>query len=204
MTNFKARGKIVIGLTGGISAGKSVAAAAFRKAGAFVICADALAAEHLALQLPAVQKYFGTADKKKIAAQVFKSAAKRKWLERRLHPLIIKDAAATLKKSSAKVIVFDVPLLFEAGLQNSFDLVLCIYADTEVRRKRAALSRFAAGDFDARDDAQMPLMQKAQKADIVIFNNGAKRDLAVKISKFYRSLKGATEESIWTIKKPKP
>ncbi|MDR0734318.1 MAG: dephospho-CoA kinase [Elusimicrobiota bacterium] len=186
MINFKARGKIVIGLTGGISAGKSLAAAAFRKAGAFVVCADALAAKHLDLQLPAVQKYFGTADKKQIAAQVFKNATKRKWLEHRLHPLIIKDAAAAFKKSAAKIVVFDAPLLYEAGLGRSFDLTVCINAAYKTRQKR---SKLAMPDFKKREAAQMPLALKAQKADIVIFNEGTKKNLEAKILKLCSALK---------------
>ena len=185
MTNFKTRGKITIGLTGGISAGKSLASAAFRKAGAFVVCADALAAEHLAKQMPAVQKYFGTADKKQIAALVFKSAVKRKWLERKLHPPVIRDAAAALKKSAAKIAVFDAPLLCEAGLQNAFDLSVCINADYETRQKR---SKLAAADFKKRDAAQMPPLCKAQKADIGIFNEGTKKDLEAKILKLCSAL----------------
>jgi dephospho-CoA kinase len=185
MTNFKTRGKIIIGLTGGVSAGKSAAAVAFKKAGAFVVCADALAAKHTALLLPAVQKYFKTTDKKQIAARIFKSAAARKWLERMLHPPIIKDAAAMLRETSAKIAVFDAPLLYEAGLGGGFDLTVCISAAYETRGKR---SKFTAADFKRREAAQMPPQLKAQKADIVILNEGTKKDLEAKISKLCSAL----------------
>ncbi|MDR1123747.1 MAG: dephospho-CoA kinase [Elusimicrobiota bacterium] len=185
MTNFKVKGKIVIGLTGGVSAGKSAAAAAFKKAGAFVVCADVLAAKHLGRQMPAVQKYFKTSDKKQIAARVFKNAAERKWLENLLHPQVIRDAAALLKKSAAKIAVFDVPLLYEAGLGRGFDLTVCINAAYETRQKR---SKFAAADFKKRDAAQMPPPLKAQKADVVIFNEGTKKNLEAKILKLYSAL----------------
>ena len=186
MINFRKNGKIVLGLTGGISSGKSTAAAAFKKAGALVICADDLAAKYFNLKIKEIQKYFGTCDKAQIAAQIFTDAKKREWLEELLHPLILKEAQRIIKTAKKRVIVFDVPLLFEAGLQNGFDLVLCIYASFKTRQNRTP---FARADFKKRDAAQIPLEAKAAAADIVIFSESAKKDLETKIKKLYRTVK---------------
>ena len=177
--------KIILGLTGGVSSGKSTAAAAFKRAGALVICADILAAKYFGLKIKEIQKYFGTCDRAQIAAEVFTDAKKRKWLEELLHPLISKEAKKIIKTAEESVIVFDAPLLFETGLQNSFDLVLCIYADFKIRQKRAA---FSAADFKKRDAAQMPFEEKTRRADFVIYNEGTKKDLEAKIIKLCRFL----------------
>ena len=186
MINFRKSGKIVLGLTGGISSGKSTAAAAFKKAGARVICADTLSAKYFGLKIEEIQKYFGTCGRPQIAAQVFTDGKKRKWLEELLHPLISKEAKKIIKTAKERVIVFDVPLLFEAGLQNSFDLVLCIYASFEIRQKRTSFTR---ADFKRRDAAQMPLEDKAAAADIVIHSETAKKDLEAKVIKFCKAIK---------------
>ena len=172
--------KKIIALTGGISSGKSAAAAAFKKAGAFVICADKLAAKHFDANAAKIQKYFKTAERKKIAQIIFKNAAKRKRLENLLHPLILKEAQALIKKSPAQTIVFDAPLLFEAGLQKSFDFILCIYCAQKTRLKRTS---FTPADFAAREAAQIPLELKAAKSDFVIYNEGSKKELQQKVSK---------------------
>ena len=186
MINFKTSGRITLGLTGAVSSGKSAAAARFKKCGALVINADELAAKHFALNAEKIKKYFGTDDKKQIAACVFKNPASRKWLESLLHPAAIKEAKQIIKNAGQKIIVFDAPLLFEAGLGNSFDLTICIYAAYDIRLCRAA---FAVADFKARDGAQLPLDFKAANADIVIYNEGAKKDLEAKISKVYKAIK---------------
>jgi len=178
--------KTVIALTGGISSGKSAAAAAFKKAGAFVICADNLAAKYFDANSAKIKKYFKTSNKKKIAQIIFKNAAKRKWLENLLHPLILEEARKQIKKSPAEIIVFEIPLLFEAGLQKSFDFVLCIYAGQQTRLKRTP---FASADFKKRFLAQMPLEIKAQKSDFVIYNEGSQKELQQKITKLYKLIK---------------
>ncbi|MDR0953605.1 MAG: dephospho-CoA kinase [Elusimicrobiota bacterium] len=186
--NFKKKGKIVLGLTGGISAGKSVAAGIFKDLGAEVICADTLAAKNFVLLEEKIKSYFETADKKEIAFAVFMDPTKKKWLERVLHPLILKDALEIISRTKKKIVIFDLPLLFEAGLEGGFDLVLCIYADYNLRLKRALTRKMTAVDFKQRDAAQMLLEEKAQRANIVFYNNKTRKDLEEKLIKFYKLL----------------
>ena len=189
MTDFKVKGKTVIGLTGSIASGKSAAAAIFKNLGAQVLSADELSAKHFALKLPQIQTYFGTTDKQKIAATVFADGSKKLWLENLLHPAILADAAQSIKESQNKIFVFDVPLLFESGLQSSFDITLCITAPYELRLKRAVARGLSEGDFKKRDSSQMPQEEKIKKAAVVLENDAQLEDLEVKIKKFYSSLK---------------
>ncbi|MDR0646235.1 MAG: dephospho-CoA kinase [Elusimicrobiota bacterium] len=189
MTNFKTKDKIIIGLTGGIACGKSTAAQIFKKNGAEVICADALAAKYFNLIRDKIERYFKTSDKNKIALEVFKSVSKRKWLEKQIHPFILREAEDIIKTTKNNIVVFDAPLLFEAGLKNAFDLTLCVYAASEIRLKRSLLKGIKDEDFKMRERAQTAQEQKAQTADIVLYNNASRKDLENKIKKLYKSLK---------------
>lgn len=183
--NFKKEGSLVIGLSGGIASGKSTALKIFEKLGAEIICSDALAAQNFDLLKDKIESHFNTTDKTQIADKIFKNAQDKKWLEKLLHPLVLKEAQARIKQSSKRIIVFDIPLLFECGLEDSFDLTLCIYCDFNIRLKRAISRKMAKQDFINRDKAQMLLEEKAQRANLVIFNNSNKRDLEEKIEKLF-------------------
>lgn len=187
--DFKRNGKTVIGLTGGISGGKSTALEKFSSLGAEIICADKLSKKYFEILKDKIAEVFSSANSGEIAEAIFKDDVKRKWLESLLHPLILKEAAEIIDQSERKIIVFDLPLLFEAGLENSFDLTLCIYTDDKIRLKRALAKGFKEADFKARDLKQIPLNQKAQKADIVIYNNSNRKEFEEKLERFFNSLK---------------
>ena len=188
MTDFKIKGKTVIGLTGSIASGKSAAAEIFKRLGAFVISADELSAKFFDVLTPQIKDYFNTSDKGEIAKQVFADAEKRKWLEAKLHPLILAEALQLIQNSQSKTVIFDVPLLFETGLKSSFDLTICICADYDIRLNRAVLRGLKAEDFKHRDLSQMPQEEKIKSADIVFKNNLTPIDLEVQIKKFYYGL----------------
>lgn len=187
--DFKRNGKLVLGLTGGISGGKSTALEVFSSLGAEVICADKLSKKYFEILKERIAEAFSSTDRGEIASTIFKDDTKRKWLENLLHPLILKEAAEIIDSSDKKVIVFDLPLLFEAGLENSFDLTLCIFTDDKIRLKRAMAKGFKEADFKARDLKQIPLSQKAQKADIVLYNNSNRKEFEEKIKRFFNTLK---------------
>ena len=182
---FKKKGSLVIGLSGGIASGKSTALDIFKKLGVQVICSDALAAQNFILLKDKIEAHFKTADKAQIAKKIFKNAQDKKWLEKLLHPLVLQEALLKIKQSSKKIIVFDIPLLFECGLEDSFDFTLCIYSDFNIRLKRALARKMTKTDFLNRDKAQMLLEEKAQRANLVIFNNSTRKDLQEKIEKLF-------------------
>lgn len=183
--NFRKEGSFVIGLSGGLASGKSAVLKVFEKLGAEVICSDELSAQNFALLKDKIEGYFNTTDKAQIAEKIFKNAQDKKWLEKLLHPLVLQEALLKIKQSAKKIIVFDIPLLFECGLEDSFDLTLCVYTDFDIRLKRALARKMTKEDFINRDKAQLPLEQKAQRANLVIFNNSTRKDLQEKIEKLF-------------------
>lgn len=183
-TDFKTEGKIVLGLSGAMSSGKSAALEVFASLGAFTVSADEISARCFTLLEGKLKDYFGTHDKTQIAKIVFEDGSKRSWLENLLHPLILQSARAEVKKCPQRIAVVEIPLLFETGLEDCFDLTVCVYADYNIRLKRA-MAKFSQKDFTLRDKAQMPLEEKAQKADIVLINNSNRKDLEGKIKRFY-------------------
>ncbi len=191
----------IIGLTGGIACGKSTVSTHIRSRGVTVIDADAISRSVTEPGRPgvdAVLNVFGEAyvtdgvvDRKKLAATVFADAAQRKKLESALHPIIkaemdreIEDARA----SGAKAVVLDIPLLFEAGLDSVADEVWVVTASREEQ-----ISRLASRDGLSREEAlaritaQMPLAEKAARADVIIENN---RSLAQTIARVDELLEG--------------
>ncbi len=177
-----APGKTVIGLTGPIASGKSLALSYFKKHGAFCVSADALAAS-LLTEPPCYNRILrkfgpeillknGFLDKKRLAAEVFGSAAKRKWLERLLHPVILKETHSLITKSHKKFAVVEAPLLFEAGLAECFALNLCLYAPERTLEARALGRGWTRAQYRARRSAQMPAREKYARAAVVLDNSG--------------------------------
>ncbi|MCM2266881.1 MAG: dephospho-CoA kinase [Elusimicrobiales bacterium] len=185
------KGKAVIGLTGPIASGKSLALDCFRRNGAFCVSTDALAAE--VLTSPAcynrILKKFspdkiltnGLLDKKRLAAEVFGAPAKRKWLEALLHPEILRRTYSLINKSRAKLAVVETPLLFEAGLQDCFMLTVCLAAPEKMLEARALKRGWSRAEYRARVKAQLGAELKYARASLVLDNAGKPGELAAKI-----------------------
>lgn len=196
---------MIIGLTGGIASGKSTAAEYLKQKGAEIIDADKIS--HKVSQKgnkgwQAVVNEFGEEilkenrefDREKLADIIFSDPEKRKKLESLLHPIIIYEMKEEAYKylSQNKIVVFMAPLLFEVGLDKFCDKVWVISADKEVQIKRLK-ERDGISRQDAlkRIDAQMPLQEKEEKADLVIENNTSLDALKEKIDYHWsRILKG--------------
>ena len=177
----------VIGLTGGIASGKSTVSNFLRELGAVVIDADAIARQLANPQQPLWQKFvehFGEAvlladkslDRKKIGAIVFADKAQRRWLDEVAHPLIEKElrrSLAACKAQQAEIVVLDVPLLYEVQWDKLTDEVWVVYVDEQTQLERLQ-RRDAMPESLARQRiaAQLPLEEKARKADFVIDNMG--------------------------------
>lgn len=176
---------LTIALTGGIACGKSTVAAMLAELGAPVIDADAISHALTApggAALPAIRGAFGpevfaadgTLDRAALGRRVFSDAAALQALNAITHPLICREMEQrreACRKSGAPVVVLDVPLLFEAGMQNLADVVVCVRVSesTQLSRvqSRDGLSREAAL---RRVRSQMPLSQKARLSDLVLDN----------------------------------
>lgn len=190
-----------VGLTGNIGSGKSTVAQLLRARGAAVIDADVLAREATedAQVLERIAKQFGPAvvrdgqlDRSALAAIVFGAEAKRLQLNGIIHPWVRHKAAKLLedyREEGFRVVVQDIPLLFEGSLQDSFDKVLVVTAPFELRMERARLrSGLDPAEFRKRDSAQWPLERKAELADYVLDNSGTEVQLEEQVEQIWREL----------------
>ncbi len=173
-----------IGLTGGIGSGKSTVAAMFADLGAHVIDADALAREVVEPGTPglaALVEAFGrdilqpdgTLDRAALATIVFERPQARQTLNGITHPLIgarTAELIAGLPEDS--VLVHDVPLLVELGMQDAYDLVVVVDAPDEVRLARLVARGIPQADARARMASQATRAQRLAVADIVLDNGG--------------------------------
>lgn len=178
---------ILVGITGVIGSGKSTVAHMFEELGAYRIDADKLA--HIAIRKnkPAyaeVVKEFGKEIldehgrimRKRLRKIAFDDLEKRKKLENIIHPRVMEQVVKEIKKAERKgfkIVVFEVPLLFEVGLEKAFDFVITVVCDLAVLKKRTALrDRESEYDLDKILTAQMPQDEKANRANFVIDNSG--------------------------------
>jgi len=170
----------IIGLTGSIAMGKSVAAKMFRRLGLPVRDSDAtihrLLAKGGAGVVP-VAKLFpdaiveGAVDRRKLGAKVFADPAALARLEAILHPLARQDMKAFLdqhRRRRTKRVVLDVPLLLETGLDAICDVVVVVSVSPTIQRMRA-LARPGMNDEKLAGilARQMPDSEKRRRADIV-------------------------------------
>ncbi|WP_308722102.1 dephospho-CoA kinase [Paenibacillus polysaccharolyticus] len=178
-----------IGLTGGIATGKSSVSAYLASKGALLIDADVIAREVMLPGHPvlaaAVQRFGqailnedGTLDRKKLGSIVFQQPEERKALEAITHPAIRKEmrerAAAYELKHPDKLVVSDIPLLYESGLEEGFTEVMVVYVPRAVQLERLMnRDQMTQADAEARIAAQMDIERKKERADIVIDNSGS-------------------------------
>ncbi|MDP9698797.1 dephospho-CoA kinase [Paenibacillus polysaccharolyticus] len=178
-----------IGLTGGIATGKSSVSAYLASKGALLIDADVIAREVMLPGHPvlaaAVQRFGqailnedGTLDRKKLGSIVFQHPEERKALEAITHPAIRKEmrerAAAYELKHPDKLVVSDIPLLYESGLEEGFTEVMVVYVPRAVQLERLMnRDQMTQADAEARIAAQMDIERKKERADIVIDNSGS-------------------------------
>ncbi len=187
--NFRQDGKIVIALSGSIASGKTAALEEFAALGAETICADTLAAKYRKTLKEKLKAAFGTDDKEKLTQIIFKDPQKLKELENMIHPLVLKEAGEIIKATDKKIIVFAIPLLFEKGLEGGFDLTICVYTSYKKRLKRAITRGTSEFYFERCEETQLPMATKAERSDIIIFNEGTRSDLRTKITRLYETLK---------------
>jgi len=191
----------VIGLVGGIGAGKSTVARALADLGCVVCDSDALARASLADQeirqrLRArwgerVLAADGSIDRRAVAAIVFSDPAERAFLEGLTHPWIEAQRSALFAHAppSAKALVIDAPLLLEAGLARQCDAILFVEAPRSERLERVTTDRaWSVEELDRREAAQWPEERKRASSTHVIVNGGDLSQLRLKVERFLESL----------------
>jgi len=195
---------IVVGLTGGVATGKSTVAKMFKQCGAVVIDADELAREVVKPDKPAwrqVVKIFGktvlnpdrTLNRRELGTVVFGNRTKLRQLEHIIHPRVAREQARLTKQAAQKnphaVVIYDVPLLFEVGIDKRVDKIIVVAADLETQiarlKKRNGLSRTEAL---RRIRSQMPLAKKRRRADYVLDGTTPRKTLVKQVSHLSKKL----------------
>ena len=193
---------LLIGLTGGIAAGKSEALAAFERLGAETISSDAIVRELLETE-PVRERLVerwgpevapdGEIDRERVARIVFERPGELAWLESELHPEVGErlDSWRRSLDAETRVAVVEVPLLFEASMEDAFDVTVAVVAADEVRRERARSRGHAL--VEERDARQLSQEEKAGRADQVVRNDGSIEELERELSELVEKLLGRVE-----------
>ena len=183
-----------VGLTGGIAAGKSEALKALERLGAATLSSDAVVHELLTtgeIRDQLVEKFGdevapdGEVDRGRVAEQVFGDDERRKWLEGLLWPRVGQRmwewrTELDERDDPPRAAVVEVPLLFEAGMDDGFDATIAVVADESVREGRAG-KRGHAG-VASRTQRQLSQEEKSQRADFTVRNDGTLDELEFKLS----------------------
>jgi dephospho-CoA kinase len=196
----------VFGLTGGIGSGKSRVAALLRDRGVPVVDADELAREAVAVGSaglaeivaefgPGVLAADGSLDRKRVAALVFSDEAARKRLNALTHPRVRQLSAERFAKLSSQGVPlagYDVPLLFEVGLDAALRPVVVVAASEPNQLKRImARDGLSEAEAYARIRAQLPLSEKRKRADHVLENDGSVAELAAQVDALLPKLRAS-------------
>lgn len=184
-----------VGLTGGIAAGKSEALAALERLGAATLSSDAVvheilttddARDELVARLGPDVAPGGKVDRDAVGALVFERPEERKWLEGYLWPKVserIVEWRAALDESNPppRAAVVEVPLLFESGMEAAFDHTIAVVAEDDLRSERME-ARGHTG-VASRESRQLSQIEKAQRADFSVRNDGTIDELEEDLSR---------------------
>jgi dephospho-CoA kinase len=189
---------LMVGLTGGIGAGKSVVAARLAELGAIVIDSDRLAREVVEPGTdglrevveefgPEVLGQDGGLDRPALGRLVFGDEAARRRLEAIVHPRVRARSAELIAAAPPDaVVVNDIPLLVESGIGAGFDLVVVVLASEQTRLRRLAQARgMTAEEARARMAAQATDEQRRAAADVVLENDGSREDLLAAVDRLW-------------------
>ncbi len=199
-----------VGLTGNIASGKSTVARVWERLGAPIIDADALARRAVEPGSPGLRRIveaFGPEvldpsdglDRAAMRRLAFHDAAVRTRLEAIVHPEVGRlreEEEARLRAAGEPVVVHDIPLLFEAGLEDRFDAVVLVDAPEELRLRRLVRDRrLDEAEAWRMIRAQMPASEKSGRADCVIVNDGTLGELERRAEEVWRKLRRRARES---------
>lgn len=190
---------LIVGLTGGIGSGKSLAAEYFVDLGAQVIDADDLARKAIergSTGFNLVVAAFGDSilkdgdiNRKVLAQEIFANPIKRKILEAIVHPRvqeIFEGAVRILNQGD--ILIYEIPLLAESGSRDRFDFVITVEAPLEDRVERLRRRGMLESDIEARISSQATSDARREIADLVIENDGTPEELFQKIEKIWTGI----------------
>lgn len=175
----------ILGITGGISSGKSLVVKTLKDLGIEVISADEIV--HSLLSQPyylnKIREFFGeevfdgeVLNRKKLGRIIFSSEEKRKILNNLLHPPVLKIIREEIEenKENKGILAFEVPLLFEVGIEGWFDEIWVVYSSFEKQIERLVKrDNISYEEAINKINSQLPLEEKVKRAHYVIDNSGS-------------------------------
>lgn len=179
---------IIVGLTGGIASGKSTVSNMLKEKGITVIDADVEARLAVDIGEPAyneIVNYFGqevlledgSINRPKLGELIFNDLEKRTKLNSIVHPAVrarMDEKRIRAIENGEKIVIMDIPLLFESKLKSTVEKTLLVYVDEETQLKRLMeRNNFTEEEARSRILSQMPLKDKVSLSDAVIDNNGS-------------------------------
>lgn len=193
---------VVIGIVGGIAAGKSFVTKEFIAQGAEHFDADKEAKElynlpsvvsEIKKRWPPVVDSKNVVDKSRLAQIVFspteQGARELNELNALLHPILNGAFITWLKKrKDARLVILDAPLLLEAGMDSLIDYLVFVDADFDVRQKRAAERGWDPGEIVRREARQLPLCEKKERADFCVDSSSSSSDVKKQVAKIVETL----------------
>lgn len=199
----------LIGLTGGIAAGKSTVAGIWVALGAIEIDADLLAREVVqpgTVGIEKIRQVFGSGvftatgdlDRKALGEIVFNNAAKRKELEGIVHPLVRARAQEMLRSLPAdSIVIYTVPLLVEANVELPFDVVVSVEAPETERAQRLVGSRgMSLEQALSRIKAQASAIEREARADYILNSNQSLAALSSDATKLFEKFMVMNEQGL--------
>ncbi len=189
---------MLVALTGCLGCGKTTVLKILRELGVRTISADEIVHELLdskevkeeirRLFGPDVFLKDGKVNRKRLAQRIFSNQKEREKLEGLLHPLVFKRIRIEYEKEPGRLMVAEIPLLFETDTQNRFSKVITVYAPMEVAIKRLKSRGMTREDIEARLKSQMPIETKVERSDFVIDNSRELKEIRKQVQQVLEKL----------------
>jgi dephospho-CoA kinase len=190
---------LIIALTGGIGAGKSLAAQYFSDLGARVVDADQLARvaiergsagfDEVILRFGEKIMRDGDIDRKALAEVVFSDPKAKEDLEAIVHPRVRELFAEVVSDLEAnEILIYEIPLLVETAAAANFDLIITVEADLEIRKERLRKRGMFISEIERRISAQASRGDREALADLVIINDGDEDQLLRAVENLWEEL----------------
>jgi len=195
---------LTVALTGGIASGKTTVAEMFKSLGVPLIDSDLLAHQALMPQGEVYQEVlaqFGseilnddrTINRGRLGAIVFGNSARLQSLNSIVHPVVIRNIdvlVAEYRTLGHKVVLIDIPLLYEAGKADDYDMVILVHIPVDLQKKRLCdrNRELSGAEVEKRLGAQLPIDVKAERAHFVVDNSGTIEQTRAQVEKIWHIL----------------
>ena len=191
----------VIGITGGIASGKSFVSSVVKKAGYPVIDADEISkqlSQKNGTVYNAIVRTFGESyldsnkeiDRQKLGSLIFNDKQAKGLLNSISHPLIVEEMERQIASAKSDLVFVDVPLLYESGLENMFDKIVCVYLPRRIQIERLMNRDKISYEYAVKKiESQLSLERKKTMADFVINSSNSFDYVESSVIELIRKLK---------------